>query len=49
MNDLLENESLTADLDDTAAKELLNWESAGAEQVVEGTATLSDEDVEEGV
>lgn len=43
---LLENESLTADLDDAAAQELLNWGIAWVEQVVGSTAALSDEQAE---
>jgi len=44
---ILENESLTADLDDEAAKQLIDWGIAGAKTVAQSTAGLSDEQAEE--
>jgi hypothetical protein len=41
---ILDNERLTADLDDSAAKELLDWGLAAAKQIVQGTAKVEDED-----
>jgi hypothetical protein len=41
---ILENESLTAGLDDPAAQALLDWGLACAERVAESTALLTDED-----
>jgi hypothetical protein len=44
---LLENESLTSDLDDSAAKELLDWGLAAARQIVQGTADEDDDQAAE--
>jgi hypothetical protein len=44
---ILENESLTADLDDTAAKVLLDWGIACAELVAKETAGLDDQEAEQ--
>jgi hypothetical protein len=41
---ILDNERLTADLDDSAAKELLDWGLAAAKQIVQGTADVDDDD-----
>jgi len=41
---ILDNERLTADLDDSAAKELLDWGLAAAKQIVQGTANVDDDD-----
>ncbi len=43
---LLENESLTSDLDDAAAKTLLDWGIACARQVAAATAGLEDADAD---
>ena len=40
---LLENERLTSDLDDTAAKVLLDWGLSVAKQIVQGTADVDDD------
>ncbi len=40
---ILDNERLTADLDDSAAKELLDWGLTAAKQIVQGTADVDDE------
>ena len=44
---ILENESLTADLDDKTAKELIDWGIAGAKTAAQGTAGLDDEQADE--
>jgi hypothetical protein len=44
---ILENESLTADLDDTAAKELLDWGITCARKVAQDTSGLNDAEAEE--
>lgn len=44
---ILENEALTADLDDAAAKVLLNWGIACAEMIAHGTVGLNDTEAEE--
>ncbi len=44
---ILGNESLTADLDDPAAKALLDWGIACAERIAGRTAGLNDEQAEE--
>ncbi|MCA9936520.1 MAG: hypothetical protein H6662_08370 [Ardenticatenaceae bacterium] len=44
---LLENESLTADLNDTAAQGLLDWGLQMAQRVVDSTTELDDEAAEE--
>jgi hypothetical protein len=41
---ILDNERLTADLDDSAAKELLDWGLTAAKQIVQGTADVDDDD-----
>jgi hypothetical protein len=41
---ILDNERLTADLDDSAAKELLDWGLCAAKQIVQGTADVDDDD-----
>jgi hypothetical protein len=41
---ILDNERLTADLDDSAAKELLDWGLAAAKQIAQGTADMDDDD-----
>ena len=46
---LLENESLTADLDDAAAKELLDWGIAHAKEIISDTADMDDEGAEEAM
>ena len=46
---ILENEGLTADLDDEIADELLNWGLALAEQIVMGSQDLDDEEAEEAM
>jgi hypothetical protein len=43
---ILENERLTADLDDAAAKVLLEWGVACAERIAQGTAGLDDAEAE---
>lgn len=43
---LLENESLTADLDDQAANTLLDWGSTLARQAAQSTSRLEDEHAE---
>jgi hypothetical protein len=43
---ILENESLTAGLDDTTAKELLDWGIACAEAIAQETAGLNDDEAE---
>ena len=43
---ILENESLTANLDDTAAQALFDWGIACARMVAQSTAGLDDGDVE---
>jgi hypothetical protein len=44
---ILENESLTADLDDTAAKELLDWGLACARRIAQDTMGLNSTKAEE--
>ena len=44
---ILDNESLTADLDDDAARLLNNWALSCAEQIVLSTEGLSDEEAED--
>jgi hypothetical protein len=44
---ILENESLTADLDDAAAKVLLDWGIACANMIARSTASLNDIEVED--
>jgi hypothetical protein len=44
---ILENESLTADLDDTAAKELLDWGIACARKIAQDTTGLNNSEAEE--
>jgi hypothetical protein len=46
---ILENEALTADLDDDAAKALLDWGVACAEKIASDTAELNDEEAEEAM
>lgn len=46
---LLENERLTSDLDDSAAKELLNWGLSVGERIVQGTADVDDDEQAEQV
>jgi hypothetical protein len=46
---ILENESLTADLDDTAAKELVAWAVACSEMIAAGTAGLNAPAAEEAM
>jgi hypothetical protein len=46
---ILENEALTADLDDEAAKELLDWGIACARKIASETADLDDEAAEEAM
>jgi hypothetical protein len=41
---ILENERLTSDLDDSAAKELLDWGLTVARQIVQGTASVDDDE-----
>jgi hypothetical protein len=41
---ILDNERLTADLDDSAAKELLDWGLAAAKQIAQGTADVDDDE-----
>jgi hypothetical protein len=41
---LLDNERLTADLDDSAAKELLDWGLSVARQIAQGTADVDDDE-----
>ena len=43
---LLENEALTADLDDAAAKVLLDWGGASVKAIGQGTADLKDAEAE---
>jgi hypothetical protein len=40
---ILDNERLTADLDDSATKELLDWGLAAAKQIAQGTADVDDD------
>jgi hypothetical protein len=40
----LDNERLTSDLDDSAAKELLDWGLSVARQIVQGTADVDDDE-----
>lgn len=44
---ILENERLTADLDDAAAKVLLDWGVACAERIAQSTTGLNDPEAEE--
>ena len=44
---ILENERLTSDLDDSAAKELLDWGLNVARQIVQGTASEDDDEAAE--
>lgn len=46
---ILGNESLTADLDDTAAKELLDWGLACARMIAQDTARLNNIEAEEAM
>ena len=46
---ILENESLTANLDDAAAQVLLDWGIACARMVIQSTAGLDDGDVESAI
>lgn len=46
---ILENESLTADLDDEAAKALLDWGITCAEMIARSTAGLNDSEAEEAM
>lgn len=46
---LLENESLTADLDDESAQALLDWALACAERIAQSTADLDDGEAEEAM
>ncbi len=46
---LLENESLTADLDEEAAQGILDWGLALAEEIVQSTARLDDVKAEEAM
>jgi hypothetical protein len=46
---ILENESLTADLDDEAAQVLLDWGVRCAEQIARDTVGLSGDSVEEAM
>jgi hypothetical protein len=46
---ILENERLTADLDDTAAEALLDWGIACAKLVAQSTADLDDSQAEEAM
>lgn len=46
---ILENEALTADLDDEAAKALLDWGVSWAERIASETAELDDEAAEEAM
>ena len=47
---ILDNESLTSDLDDSAAKELLEWGLSVARQIVQGTADMeNDEQAEQAM
>jgi hypothetical protein len=41
---LLDNERLTSDLDDSAAKELLDWGLSIARQIAQGTADVDDDE-----
>ncbi len=41
---ILDNERLTADLDDSAAKELLDWGLSVAREIVQGTADVDDDE-----
>jgi hypothetical protein len=40
---ILGNERLTSDLDDSAAKELLDWALSAGRQIVQGTADVEDD------
>ena len=44
---ILDNERLTSDLDDSAAKELLDWALSAARQIVQGTADVDDDEAAE--
>ena len=44
---ILDNESLTADLEDDAARLLIDWALSCAEQIVHSTEGLSDEEAED--
>jgi hypothetical protein len=46
---ILENEQLTADLDDGAAQVLLNWGVACAKRIARGTAALAEEGAQEAI
>lgn len=46
---LLENERLTSDLDDSAAKELLDWGLSVGRRIVQGTADVDDDEEAEQV
>ncbi len=46
---ILENETLTADLDDVAAKELLDWAIAWVKMIAQSTADLDDADAEDAM
>lgn len=46
---ILENESLTADLDDAAAKELLDWGTACARRIARDTVGLGNMDADESM
>jgi hypothetical protein len=46
---LLENEALTADLDDSAAKELLNWILEHGKGIAQDTFGLSDQEADEAM
>jgi hypothetical protein len=41
---ILENESLTSDLDDSAARELIDWGLSVARQIAQGTAGIENDD-----
>jgi hypothetical protein len=41
---ILGNERLTSDLDDSAAKELLDWALSAGKQIVQGTADVDDDE-----
>jgi len=46
---ILDNEKLTADLDDDAAQVLLDWGIASAKQIVQGTLGLDDMEAEDAM
>ena len=46
---ILENEKLTADLDDDAAQVLLDWGIASAKRIVQGTLGLDDMEAEDAM